>query len=55
MSYCILFNEEFNVAFVYVSDDMQWGLDKIASKKGGNKVSLFLEGHFQNFKHQQVI
>ena len=55
MSYLILFNEEFNVAFVDVSDGIQWGFDKIATKKGGNKVSISLEGHFQNFKHQQVI
>ena len=30
------------MAFVYVSDDMQWGLDKIATKRGGSKNVFFL-------------
>ena len=33
---------EFNIAFIYVSDDMQWGLEKIATRKGGNKNVFFL-------------
>ena len=34
--------KEFNVAFVFVSDDMQWGLEKIATKVYIEKSFLLL-------------
>ena len=43
-------SKKYNLAFIYVSDDIKWGKDKIASKKGSK--NLFFVGNPQDEKGQ---
>ena len=45
----------YNTYMQSLSDKKRYYVLDTTQKKGGNEVSIFFEGHCQNFKHQQVI
>ena len=34
--------KKYNLAFIYISDDIQWGKERIATKKAGSKNLFFI-------------